>query len=400
METPPELCGVFAASTAELVQRFIHPSEASETPVNILDLDEIVHNYHQWKESYPYAIPFYLSSVNNHGAVLALLSKLGIGFSCASIGEMRAALKNDVPPERIILAHPAKTPETILYAKQKDIRRLVCDSVQELVKIYRLYPAAQIILRIRVFSEQKFGCCPKDDVREIFNYAKSTDTLTIVGIHVAVPQNSEFDKIETLRRALVIAKDAIDQAGTTGLCDIRQLMLSGTETISANQLQQTLAEFSFAPRLLIIIETERQLVQSAVTLITSVQSKRVIRHAGTSGPVQEIMYFINDGRYGSFEWWTTVDKHPVVFRANETVSTAPITHPSSVWGPSCDSADIVCERLELPELEIGDFMVFPGMGAYGVTLASCFNGFPIPKTVVCAKLKTTRALISGTLSES
>uniref|UniRef100_A0A182S5Q7 Orn/DAP/Arg decarboxylase 2 C-terminal domain-containing protein n=1 Tax=Anopheles maculatus TaxID=74869 RepID=A0A182S5Q7_9DIPT len=169
-------------------------------------------------------------------------------------------------------------------------------------------------------------------------------------------------------------------------------MLSGTEAVSADQLQQTLAEFYFDPALLIIIETERQLVQSAVTLVTSVQSKRVIRQAGTRGPIQEIMYFINDGRYGSFEWWNEIDKHPAVFRTNETVSAAP-THPSSLWGPSCDSADIVCERLELPELEIGDFLVFPDMGAYGVTLASCFNGFPIPKTIVCARLETTRALV-------
>lgn len=385
METPPELSGVLAASTAELVQRFIRSSGANESPVNILDLEEIVHNYHRWKESYPYAIPFYLSSVNNHGAVLALLSKLGLGFSCASIVEMRCALKNGVPADRIILAHPAKAPETILYAKQKDIRQIVCDSVQEMGKVHRLYPAAQIILRIRVFSGQKFGCCPKDDVREIFSYVKAINTVTVVGIQVAVPQNSAFDKVETLQRALVIAKNAIDQARTAGLGDIRKLVLSGTETVSGNQLQQILTKFNFDTSLLIVIETERQLVQSAVTLITSVQSKRVIRQAGTLGPVQEIMYFINDGRYGSFEWWTTVDKHPVVFHANETVSTSASTHPSSVWGPSCDSADIVCERLELPELEIGDFLVFSGMGAYGVTLASCFNGFPIPKTVVCAR---------------
>uniref|UniRef100_A0A182RVA9 Orn/DAP/Arg decarboxylase 2 N-terminal domain-containing protein n=1 Tax=Anopheles funestus TaxID=62324 RepID=A0A182RVA9_ANOFN len=372
---------------------------ATESPINILDLDEIVHNYDRWKKSYPNAIAFFLPSVNNHASVLALLSKLGLGFSCASIMEMRSVLKNDVPPDRIILAHPAKSPETILYAKQKDIERIVCDSVQEIGKVHRLYPAAQIILRIRVFTGQKFGCCPIEGVREIFNYAASAGTVSIVGIYIAVPQKSAFDEVETLRRALLIAKDAIDQASTAGLSDIRQLIFSGIETVSSDQLQQALTELQFDHTLLIIIETERQLVQSAVTLITSVQSKRVIRQAGTSGPVQEIMYFINDGRYGSFEWWNAVDKHPVVFRTSETVSTATPTHPSSLWGPSCDSADIVCERLELPELEIGDFLVFPGMGAYGVTLASCFNGFPIPNTVVCARLETTRALVGDSLND-
>ncbi|XP_052890175.1 ornithine decarboxylase 1-like [Anopheles moucheti] len=396
MESPPEISGVFASTTTELVQRFVCSGDA-ESPINILDLDEIAHNYHRWNESHPYAIAYYLPSVNNHPAVLTLLSKLGLGFSCASVMEMRSVLKNGVAPDRIVLAHPAKAPETILYAKQKDIRRIVCDSVQEIGKVHRLYPAAQIILRIRVFSGQKFGCCPTEGVREIFNYAASTG-VTIAGIHIAVPEKSAFDEVETLRRALQIAKDSLDQANTAGLSDIRQLILSGTEQVSADQLQQTLAEFNIGSTLPIIIETERLLVQSAVTLITSVQSKRVIRQSGTAGPVQEIMYFINDGRYGSFEWWNAVDKHPVVFRANKTISTAASTHPSSLWGPSCDSADIVCERLDLPELEIGDYLVFPGMGAYGVTLASCFNGFPIPKTVVCARLETTRALVEGSLS--
>ncbi|XP_035891996.1 ornithine decarboxylase-like [Anopheles stephensi] len=391
MDSPPE-----RHSATELVQRFIS-SGTTESPVNILDLDEIVRSHRRWKDSYPFAVPFFLPSVNNHPKVLTLLGKLGLGFSCASIVEMRAALKQGgVPPDRIILAHPAKTPETILYAKQKNIRRIVCDSVQEIGKVHRLYPTAHIILRVRVFAEQKFGCCPTaEGVREIFDYANATaETVSIVGIQVAVPQSRVLDAVETLRHALLIAKVAIEQASLAGLADIRQLMLSGTESVSADRLQQTLAEFNFDPATLVIIETERQLVQSAVTLVTSVQSKRVIRQAGTTGPIQEIMYFINDGRYGSFEWWNEIDKHPAtVFRTHgETVSTAS-THPSSLWGPSCDSADIVCERLELPELEIGDFLVFPGMGAYGVTLASCFNGFPIPNTIVCARLETTRALV-------
>ncbi|XP_053658509.1 uncharacterized protein LOC128707578 [Anopheles marshallii] len=397
MESPPEISGALASSTTEWVQRFVRSGDA-ESPVNILDLDEIVHSYDRWKDSHPYAGAYYLPSVNNHPTVLTLLGKLGLGFSCASVIEMRSVLKNGVTPDRIVLAHPAKAPETILYAKQKDIRRIVCDSVQEIGKVHRLYPTAHIILRIRVLAGQKFGCCPTDGVREIFNYAASAG-VTIAGIHVAVPQNGALDEVATLRRALQIVKDSIDQASKAGLSDIRQLILSGTESVSAEQLQHTLAEFDVAATLHIIIETERQLVQSAVTLITSVQSKRVIRQAGTSGPVQEIMYFINDGRYGSFEWWNAVDKHPVIFRANSTVSTAASTHPSSLWGPSCDSADIVCERLELPELEIGDYLVFPAMGAYGVTLASCFNGFPIPKTVACARLETTRALVEGSLSD-
>uniref|UniRef100_A0A182K2U0 Orn/DAP/Arg decarboxylase 2 N-terminal domain-containing protein n=1 Tax=Anopheles christyi TaxID=43041 RepID=A0A182K2U0_9DIPT len=399
MESPPEQLSVFATSTAELLQHFIATEQHTESSLNILDLDVIVRNYQGWSARFPFAIPYFLPSVNNHSTVLALLTQLGLGFSCASVEEMRAALSSGASPDRIILAHPAKSPDTILYAKQRDIQRIVCDSAQEITKVQRLYPAAKIILRIRLCSTQKFGCCPDNDVRDILHHIKSTETVTIDGIHIAIPQQSDLLLGETLQKAILIGRDAIQLAHMVGLPAIQELVLSGTDNVPSEQLQQMMAELNLNldvpfPRL--IIETERQLVESAVTLLTSVQSKRVIRQGGTAGPIQEIMYFINDGRYGSFEWWNTVDKRPAVIRSNGTVLPPGPTHPTSLWGQSCDSADIVCERIELPELEIGDYLVFPGMGAYGVTLASRFNGFPIPETVVCAGLESTRALIGGT----
>lgn len=32
--------------------------------------------------------------------------------------------------------------------------------------------------------------------------------------------------------------------------------------------------------------------------------------------------------------------------------------PSRIWGPTCDSADLLFPHIELPELNIGDWLVF------------------------------------------
>ncbi len=51
-------------------------------------------------------------------------------------------------------------------------------------------------------------------------------------------------------------------------------------------------------------------------------------------------------------------------------------YTSSIWGPTCDGLDCIMEQVFLPELGIGDWMIFPDMGAYSISIASTFNGMP------------------------
>ncbi|KFB49769.1 hypothetical protein ZHAS_00017784 [Anopheles sinensis] len=388
---------VYGASAEDVLEHIIG-SGPTETSTNILDLDKVVANVHHWRATHPGLIPSYTPCANKNPLVLAVLAKLNVGFSCASRKEMNDLLDMGITADRMWLAHPSKTLDTILYAKQNGILRIACDNVQDVAKVHRLYPAAQIVLRIRVSPEQKFGCCPAFDVPEIFNYAVS-EKVNIVGVHIAIPQDQPEESLAWLRQSLQEAEAAMAYAHQLGLGDLQQLVLSGIEKIPQSRLRSTLKTITVPVSFSIIIETGRELVQNAVTLVTNVQSKRVIRQGELPSIIQEIMYFLNDGRYGSFEWWKAIDKPPSVRRMNETHRSQIASWPSSLWGPTCDSADVICERLELPALEIGDFLIFSDMGAFGVTVASRFNGFPIPKTVACARLESTRAMLGdNTLS--
>lgn len=55
-----------------------------------------------------------------------------------------------------------------------------------------------------------------------------------------------------------------------------------------------------------------------------------------------------------------------------------MVYPSTVWGPTCDSADCIAERCLVPRLQLGDWILFGDMGSYSTVLASKFNGFPQP----------------------
>lgn len=50
----------------------------------------------------------------------------------------------------------------------------------------------------------------------------------------------------------------------------------------------------------------------------------------------------------------------------------------SIWGPTCDGLDRIVEQCDLPELQVGDWLVFENMGAYTVAASSTFNGFQRP----------------------
>ncbi|KAL6438463.1 hypothetical protein ACFW04_004514 [Cataglyphis niger] len=51
---------------------------------------------------------------------------------------------------------------------------------------------------------------------------------------------------------------------------------------------------------------------------------------------------------------------------------------SNLWGPTADSHDLILKNVLLPELYIGDWLVWKEMGAYTLALSNTFNGFPIP----------------------
>jgi ornithine decarboxylase len=53
---------------------------------------------------------------------------------------------------------------------------------------------------------------------------------------------------------------------------------------------------------------------------------------------------------------------------------AAATVTSTVWGPTCDSADCVYKDVQLPVLRNGDWLMFNNAGAYTVAGACDFNG--------------------------
>jgi ornithine decarboxylase len=53
-----------------------------------------------------------------------------------------------------------------------------------------------------------------------------------------------------------------------------------------------------------------------------------------------------------------------------------------IFGRTCDSADVLADRVFLPRLSVGDRLHVDDMGAYTFVSSSEFNGFPKPDVVI------------------
>lgn len=54
-------------------------------------------------------------------------------------------------------------------------------------------------------------------------------------------------------------------------------------------------------------------------------------------------------------------------------------HSSSLRGPPGQGEDRIADGLQLPQLHVGDWLVFGNMGAYSITTSSLLTGGPQPR---------------------
>mmetsp|Transcript_19505 Transcript_19505/g.29344 ORF Transcript_19505/g.29344 Transcript_19505/m.29344 type:complete len:719 (-) Transcript_19505:122-2278(-) len=62
-------------------------------------------------------------------------------------------------------------------------------------------------------------------------------------------------------------------------------------------------------------------------------------------------------------------------------------YPSTVFGPTCDSIDVIARNVLLPKLDIGSWLYFQNMGAYTSAAAGSFNGFTPTETFYCCSVQ-------------
>lgn len=106
----------------------------------------------------------------------------------------------------------------------------------------------------------------------------------------------------------------------------------------------------------------------------SSQQEDGFKKSEASDKTPEVALYVNDGVYGSFNCVVFDHAEVVAKPLGRRARTCARTVATKLFGPTCDSIDVVMPCTRLPEMEVGEWIWFEGMGAYTRCAASRFNG--------------------------
>jgi len=414
---------VYAGSVAQQLEAVLNTLDVDaceaggEDPFYVGNLAQVYRQHMQWRRLLPRVVPFYAVKCNPEPTVLELLAALGLGFDCASTGEIERVLGLGVSPSRIIYANPCKASSFVRRAAQQGVNLTTVDNLDELDKIKRFHPDCK--LAVRVLTDDSKSVCqlgikygaPLRDVPAILARARELD-LDVVGVSFHVGSGC-YDP-DAFRDAVVRARRAFDMGAQHGytfdLLDVgggfEHDNFEAIAEVLRSAIDEHFPDADFAPGgrrvqgrragLRIIAEPGRFYVHRAFTLATNVIARRESRRQDADAAREqggeeqaEAMYYQNDGTYGAFNCILfdhqqvqpkvlSLDRAFVYEPALPPPGVAPETgdlRPCSVWGPTCDSMDCILRLTHLPRsLSVGDWLVYENMGAYTLCAASGFNG--------------------------
>ena len=425
-KSSPALASVSDATVHQLVAEEVArrmvtgDGSADESAFFAADLSAVYQAVQMWRAS-PMGERveiFYAVKCNPSPVVLHLLSLLGTSFDCASTAEINQVLSLPAAPsaDRIIFANPCKPASFIRAAAESGVSMMTFDNADELYKVKRTHPNAQLVLRMLTDDSKslcrlglKFGA-PLDTCPGLLALAKQLG-LNVIGVsfHVGSGCKDPMQFADAVWRAKKVFGFGKEAGYDFKFLDIG----GGFERETFDDMAQVVRDsldlyFPESSGVRVVAEPGRLLVSSAFTLATNIIARRRAL-ASTPAPSAEVaaegegadvMYYINDGVYGSFNciMFDHQIVHPYPITIGHDLTTArpafppppnvampvdlPVqlgyadTEKASVWGPTCDSIDCVRDIVRLPRgMDVGDWIGWSEMGAYTLCAASTFNGF-------------------------
>jgi ornithine decarboxylase len=240
----------------------------------------------------------------------------------------------------------------------------------------------KILVRYRVHTnttavvnlQYKYGCA----LDEVLPLARAIEAAghTFYGLSFHVGSQCIYPQnyVKAIKAAQELTR-ALDQAGL----DVRVLDIGGGFPVEYVEPVAPIVEFCrpigkaldkhIRPDIRVISEPGRYIAASPVNLICSVVGK-ALRDG-------KVWYYLDDGLYSTFSGMLYDHcQYPVVTNSsgNERLSV--------LSGPTCDSFDVMYDGLLIPELQVGERIMFTSTGAYCSVSGSNFNALKRPEYLV------------------
>ncbi len=326
----------------------------------------------------------YSLKANGNGHLIRALVEAGCGCDAVSAGEIFLARRAGCPPERIVFAGVGKTGAELRYALEQGIGWFNVENAGELERLdalaaavgerpraaLRLNPALRADTHHAIATGHagaKFGIALAE-ARELLMARDAYPHLNIAGLHVHIGSQlgRPDESAEAARRALGLAREF----------DLGHLNLGGGFPVAYDG--------PAVPPVEAFAEALRPVLEGQGMAVAFEPGRYLVAEAGVL--LAEVLYVKNGGRTVVLDAGMTDLIRPALYGARHPIwpvvrSGAP-PQPTQVVGPICESSDVLHPAAPLPPLRPGDRVAVGVAGAYGMSMASNYNGRPRPAEVL------------------
>lgn len=354
---------------------------------------------------YPDYHVHYALKANANPNLLTLIQQAGLGADCVSGGEIETAIRAGFASEQIVYAGVGKSDKEILFGLRNEILCFNVESVPELQVINELARSenkiANVCFRINPdikahthkhirtgLAENKFGIAWSEMV-EVVNMANTMSNIHFKGLHFHI--GSQITNMDDFRGLCLRINELQDQLEQNGM-RAEMINVGGGLGIDYDQPQvhaipdfhayfQTYAQYlQLRPGQSLHFELGRSVVGQCGTLIT------------------RVLYVKQglDRQFAIVDAGMTDLLRPALYHAQHRIenisSVAKTYEPYDVVGPICESSDVFGENVQLPTTQRNDMIAIHSVGAYGETMASCYNCRQLPRSYTDKEIGTSSSV--------
>jgi diaminopimelate decarboxylase len=373
-------------------------AEELGTPLVVYCEQTILAAARAYKQAAPDALILYGAKAFPNVAMLRLLAGEGLGADVSTLGELEAALRAEVPRERIVVHGNNKSDEELHAAAEAGARFVVLDALDEVARaaeagvrrvLVRVTPGIEADTHPAIRTAHhgsKFGLPPEPALEAIG--AAQEAGLEVAGLHLHIGSQlldtqAARTSVDWLggfaaecRSALGWEPQVVDLGGGLGIEYVEGDQAPTIADFSAALLERLQHAWALHGLTLpeLILEPGRSLVGRAGLTLYRVG---VVKRAS-----ETTTYVAIDGGMSDNPRPQLYGARYSALLANRAGEEPAGTY--TVCGKHCESGDVLIESVALPEPHRGDLLAVPGTGAYTLAMGSNYNAVPRPAAVLVA----------------
>ena len=368
-----------------------------ETPIFCYSEKKINENISNFKRSFKSFSPIICFSTksNCNLEILKLIKRSGLGADVVSKGELMIALKAGINSKKIVFSGVGKTRSELIYAIDKNILLINCESKSEILEIesiaksknrkvdigIRLNPNtdAKTINQISTGKkEDKFGLTEKNFI-ELVEYTKNSKYINLkcLSVHIGsqIVNNLPYEKmLKVIDRVIKKSNhkfEFVDLGGGFGIPYNNK-----SKKLNYKKYSISISKFLKNHDSKIIFEPGRSIIGDTGILISKIIYIKKTKNKDFIILDSAMNDLIRPALYGA--------NHkiiPVIKKGGSSKKTYEFV------GPICESTDKFLTSKKFQKLKEKDLIIICDVGAYGMSLSSNYNVRPKPIEILIKKSK-------------